>query len=107
MSKTKKQAERSLDNVKSLMAERAELHMEKKEIEAEIKELDEVLRPMLEGKGKVIYNGFQHEVSMQSRKSFNRKAAESFITDHGGKVEDFIEQGAPYTVYKISEVQQL
>ena len=107
MPKQKKQQTGSLDNVKSMMDERAELYEEKKEIEEEIKKLDEALRPMLEGKGKLVHNGYQHEVTLQSRKSFNRKMAESFIADNGGNVDDFIDQGNPYSVYKITKVQQL
>ena len=98
MARSKKKTD-SLDNLKPLLEERGELYEEKKAIEDEIKKLDETLRPMLEGRGAVTYAGHQFEVRLnEGRKSFDRKKAEAFIEDNGGKVSGSISSKTSYIV---------
>lgn len=105
MTNSKQQAAQSLDNVKPLMDERAELHMTKKRIEERIKELDETLRPVLVGQGELVHNGYMFKVdAVPGRRTVDYKAmAEDFNID----LEDYTKVGKPssrFTVKPIKEV---
>lgn len=87
-----------------MMAERANLYKQKKEIEEKIKALDEDLRPMLVGRGAVVYDGFQFEVkSVAGRTSYDTKA---MIAD-GLDLEPYKKVSAPSTRFDIKEVNEL
>lgn len=105
MTKTlKKQQRNSLDNYKALLDERAELYLDKKEIEDRIKELDADLRPVLEGRGAVVWNGFQFEVSVTAgRITYDTKA----MLEDGMDLEPYRKEGKPSTRFTIKQVKEL
>lgn len=106
MSNTKADQANSLANHKPMMIERAQLHMDKKDIEDEIKNLDKILRPVLEGRGKVQVDNFTMEVKVVAgRKTQDKVALEAFLAEHGKTLEDFTVMGAPYTTFSVSEAQ--
>jgi len=100
------QANASLDNLKTLMDERAELTQSKKRIEGRIKELDTVLRPMLEGKGDIIHNGYSFSVTaVAGRVTYDTKR---MIADMGEEVMDqYKKVGAPSTRFAVKAVNTL
>ena len=101
---TKKQAQGSLDNFKPLLDERADLYRSKKRIEERIKELDEALRPTLEGRGAVIWNGYQFEVTaIPGRTTYDYKMMEA----DGIDLEPYKKVGAPSTRFNIKPVKEL
>jgi len=98
----------SLDNVKSYMDEYAELRRSAKRIETRLKELDPVIRPALEGRGAVVYNGAQFECKMVAgRKTLDKKAVEEYLSEHGADITDFEKQGAPFTQMNVKIVNEL
>ena len=100
-----KQASGSLDNVKALMDERAELWLSKKRIEEKIAELDEDLKPLLAGRGPIVCNGYQHEVkTVKGRTTVDYKAmAEDYSID----LADYSKVGKPSARYEIKAVNEL
>jgi len=93
-----------LDNYKALLDERADLYVEKKEIEARIEALDKDLRPALEGRGAVVWNGFQFEVAMTAgRVTYDYKA---MLAD-GMNLDKYKKEGAPSTRFTIKQVKEL
>jgi hypothetical protein len=105
MSTSRTQAARSLDNLKGLLDERAELHMAKKRIEEQIASLDEVIRPVLADRGAIVYNGYEHKVTKSAgRKTVDYKA---MAEDYNIDLEDYTKVGAPSTRYTISKVEEL
>lgn len=108
MSNSKKPEANSLDNYKPMLDERAELAMSKKRIEERIKELDELLRPVLEGRGDVIYNGYSFNCKLVAgRKTLDKGAVSEFVEQHGAHLEDFEKVGAPYTTFTVKRVNEL
>jgi hypothetical protein len=105
MTRTKQQAASSLDNIKPLLEERAELHMAKKRIEDRIKAVDEAIRPVLADRGAVVYNGYEHNVTkVPGRKSVDYK---QMAEDYNIDIEDYTKEGAPSTRYVIKSVEEL
>ena len=105
---SEKQPQSSLDNHKATMAERGDLAMLKKKVEDRIKELDETLRPVLEGRGELVYGGFSFKcVLTQGRKSIDKDALASFLAQHGKKPTDFEKEGAPFTTMTVKAVSTL
>lgn len=101
MSQTNNRSVSSLDNVKAAMDEMAELKGAKERIERRMKELDEVVRPALLGKGPVVYNGFQFQCSLvKGRKTYDTKK----MAEDGLPVENYAKQGADYTRFEIKRV---
>jgi hypothetical protein len=105
MKTSRTKAANSLDNVKAMLDERADLHMAKKRIEEQIKSLDEVLRPVIADRGRIVCNGWEHNVVKRAgRKSVDYKAmAEDYDID----LTDYTKEGSPYTVYEIKKVEEL
>jgi nicotinate-nucleotide pyrophosphorylase len=105
MSKSKQKWQVSLDNIKPALKRLLELRMDKKDIEAEIKELDEQVRPIISDRGKMQLDNYVFECKQQAgRKAVNKEKLKAFLEAHGAKYEDFEEQGAPFTVLKVEEV---
>lgn len=94
-----------LDNYKPIMDERAELQRSKKRIEERIKELDEVLRPVLVDRGELVHNGFSFKVDMVAgRKTVDYKAmADDFDID----LENYTKVGKPSTRFTIKPVNEI
>lgn len=104
MTNSKQQALPSLDNVKPLLDERAELHASKKRIEDRISELDEVLRPMLQGRGALVYNGYEFHVAVTpGRTSYDYKA----MAADGIDIDRYAKVGAPSTRFTLKRVQEI
>ena len=95
----------SLDNIKPMLSERAQLHMKKKQIEDKIKKLDEALRPVLLDYGQAVqYEGFTFEVTQQQgRTSYDYKA----MAEDGIDLEPYKKVGAPSTRFVIKEVAEI
>ena len=105
MTNSNSAATSSLDNLKPLLDERAELAMAKKRIEDRIKTLDGEIRPMLEGRGEIVYNGYTHSVTkVPGRKSVDYKA---MAEDHNIDLDDYAKVGAPSTRYNLKAVNEL
>jgi len=94
-----------LDNYKPMLKERGELAKLQKQIEARIKQLDADLRPVLEGRGEVVAEGYSFNVRLQAgRMSLDKPALDAFLLEHGATINEFEKQGAPYTVFTVKEV---
>lgn len=94
----------SLDNVKSYMDEYAELRRSKQRIEERMKELDPIIRPSLEGRGAIVYNGAQFECRVsEGRKTLDKKA----VADAGIDLEPYMKQGAPLTTLTVKIVNEI
>jgi hypothetical protein len=102
---TPPQAKSSLDNFKPLMSERAALHMAKKDIEEQIKAIDADLRPMLDGLGTIIHDGFSFKVTVAAGRNTvdHKKMAE----DYGIDAEEYTKTGAPSSRFTIAEVTDI
>lgn len=105
MTKTlKKPAGSSLDNMKPLMDERAELHASKKRIEERIKEIDMDLRPSLVGRGPIVYNGYQFQVQERpGRVTYDTKK----MLEDGMDLSNYEKVGKPTTVFTVKAVNEL
>lgn len=105
MRTSKKRQENSLDNLKPMLDERAELYAAKKRIEQQLADLDEVIRPVLVEHGAVVWNGWEHSVTKTAgRKSVNyKKMAEDYDID----LEMYTEVGAPSTRYVLKQVEEI
>jgi hypothetical protein len=97
-----------LDNYREMLRERGELHMLAKQIADKIKALDADLRPVLEGRGEVVAEGYSFKVSMQAgRTSIDKPALDAFLLEHGATINEFEKVGAPFTVFTVREVSQV
>ncbi len=98
----------SLDNFKPMLAERGELADLIKKCEERVKELDADLRPVLEGRGEVVTQGYSFNVKLiAGRKTTDKESLEAFLSLHGKTMADFEKQGAPYTTFTVKKVQSL
>lgn len=98
----------TLDNHKADLKERGELAILLKKVEARIKELDTVLRPVLEGRGEVVTEGYSFKCTMQAgRMSLDKPALDEFLQQHGATINEFEKAGAPYTVFSVKPVNVL
>lgn len=96
----------SLDNVKPDLEEYGQLRMQQKVIEARLKVLDERVRPMIVERGKFMHAGFAFKCSqVAGRKTLDKAALASFLDDHGAKLEDFENVGAPYTTLSVEKLE--
>lgn len=94
-----------LDNYRSMLKERGELADLKKKVEERIKQLDEDLRPALEGRGDVVAEGYSFKCTLtKGRKSIDKDALNAFLGEHGKKAEDFEKEGAPFTTMTVKAV---
>ena len=92
----------SLDNVKPAMLEYASLTAAKREIEARLKELGAVIRPVLEGRGSVIAEEYIFECRMnKGRVTLDKKA----LVASGVDVAPFEKTGAPFTTLTVKAVE--
>lgn len=95
----------SLDNFKPLLKERGELKQILDQAEKRIKQLDEDLRPVLEGRGEIIAEGFSFNCKLvKGRKSIDKELLEEFLKKHGLSVADFEKEGAPFTTFTVKPV---
>lgn len=96
----------SLDNLKPMLDERADLHAAKKRIEEQIAALDEVIRPVLANRDKpVVYNGWEHSVTkVPGRTTYDYK---QMAEDYGIDLADYAKQGAPSTRYVLKKIEEL
>lgn len=102
MTNSKKQRGKSLDNLKPMLDERAELQDQKKKIEKKIKELDEVIRPVLLDQGAIIHNNHQFECqSVAGRVTYDYKA----MIEDGIDLEPYKKVGKPSSRLVIKDVQ--
>jgi hypothetical protein len=98
----------SLDNFKPLLKERGELADLAKKCEARIKELDTDLRPVMEGRGEVVTEGYSFKCALsKGRKSIDKDLLNDFLKKHGLSVEDFEKEGAPFTTFTVKKVSTL
>ena len=102
MAKSKNSPSNSLDNVKSMLDERASIKRQQDELKARAAELDEILRPVLVNRGTVVHGSYQFEVKATAgRVTYDTKAA---IAD-GIDLEPYKKVGAPSTRFEIKEVK--
>lgn len=98
----------SLDNMRELLKERGELADFKKKAEDRIKELDEILRPALEGRGEIIAEGYSFKCTLsKGRKSIDKELLEETLRKQGLTVADFEKEGAPFTTFAVKKVQTI
>lgn len=98
----------NLDNFKPLLKERGELKQILDAAEARIKQLDADLRPVLEGRGEIIAEGFSFNCKLsKGRKSIDKELLEEFLKKHGLSVADFEKEGAPFTTFSVKPVNVL
>lgn len=94
----------TLDNIHGLMDEYASIKEQIAALEERKKELDADLRPALEGRGEVYYNGYTFKcVMVPGRKSLDRKAAEAAGLD----LKPYEKQGAPFTQMTVKKVEEV
>lgn len=95
----------SLDNIKPILEEYGKLKSIVKEASARIKELDEELRPLLEGRGKITHAGYTFECkAMGGKKSLDKDALTAVL---GQDLEPFYKKGKPYTMMKVEELKEI
>lgn len=104
MNKQEKQLRASLDNIKPLLKRLLELRADKRDIEKEIKELDEQVKPIIADRGKMRLDNFIFECKqMPGRKTVDKAALSSFLEAHGKTLEDFEKVGSPFTQLRVEE----
>lgn len=98
----------SLANYKPILKERGELADLKKRVEARIKELDEELRPALEGRGEIVAEGYSFKCTLSAgRKSLDKPLLAEFLKDYNMTVEEFEKEGAPFTTMTVKAVSTI
>jgi hypothetical protein len=82
--------------------------MAQKRIEKRLKELDEVVRPIIVERGKFVHGIYAFNCKqVAGRKSLDKEALIEFLNDHGAKYEDFEKVGAPYTTLSVETVETI
>lgn len=105
MTKSQVKAPASLDNIKPLLKRLLDLRMDKRDIEKEIKELDEQVRPIIAERGKMQLDNYVFECKLVAgRKSIDKTALTEFLEKHGKSMADFEKEGAPFTQMNVTEV---
>jgi hypothetical protein len=108
MTASEKAQKSSLDNFKPMLEERGELAILKKKCEDRIKQLDEDLRPVLEGRGELFHAGYSFKCTLTpGRKSLDKAAVAEVLAAVGLKIEDFEREGAPFTTMTVKQMQAL
>lgn len=98
------QAPSSLDNLKPQIEELLELREDVKQMQAEIKELEKVVKPATVGKGKIQVGKFVFECREQAgRRTVDKDALNEFLKQHGKSYDDFTKVGSPTYVMTQSE----
>lgn len=98
----------SLDNYRAMLKERGELADLKKKCEDRIKQLDEDLRPILEGRGEIVAEGYSFKCTLSAgRKALDKDQLGEFLRDFNLTVADFEKQGAPFTTFTVKKVNVL
>ncbi len=93
-----------LENVAPLLGEYADLVMQKRAVEARIKELDADVRPLLTDRGSVVVGNYMMECRVNAgRKSLDKKA----VAEAGINLEPFYKVGAPFTTLTVKEVENV
>jgi predicted phage-related endonuclease len=93
----------TLNNLHGMMDEYASIKEQIAELEARKKELDADLRPALEGRGEVYYNGYTFKcVMVPGRQTLDKKAVE----EAGIDLTPFQKQGAPFTQMTVKKVEE-
>lgn len=98
----------SLANYKPMLKERGELAVLKKQVEERIKELDEAIRPALEGRGEIVAEGYSFKCTMSAgRKSIDKDALNGFLKEYSMDFTDFEKEGAPFTTMTVKAVNAI
>jgi hypothetical protein len=102
------QAANSLDNYRDMLRERGELADLKKKVEERIKQLDEDLRPTLEGRGEIVAEGYSFKCTLsKGRKSIDKELLGDFLSNYNASIADFEKEGAPFTTMTVKAVNVL
>lgn len=108
MTKSEKKLRVSLDNIKPALKRLLDLRADKKDIEAEIKELDAQVRPIIAGQGKMQLDNYTFECKEQAgRKTLDKVKLAAFLEAHGKDISDFETVGKPFTTLKIDEAARV
>ena len=108
MTNSAKPAALSLDNIKPALEELLELRADRADIEKRIKELDALVRPVIEGEGKMQLGNFTFECKLQKgRKSVDKPALIEFLESNGKEYADFEKVGAPFTTMSVTEAAKV
>lgn len=108
MSKSEKQQPASLDNLRPVLKRLLDLRADKRDIEAEIKELDAQVRPVIANRGKMQLDNYIFECKEQpGRKTLDKKALAEFLEANGKSIEDFEKVGNPFTTLRIEEAAEV
>tara|TARA_R110000744_G_scaffold2592_8_gene10339 strand:- start:5911 stop:6240 length:330 start_codon:yes stop_codon:yes gene_type:complete len=108
MTTSAKPAALSLDNIKPALEELLELRADKADIEKRIKELDVLVRPVIEGEGKMQLGNFTFECKLQAGRKTLDKALLSVYLEAGSKtLSDFEKVGAPFTTMSVTEAAKV
>jgi hypothetical protein len=105
MTSDQQQPSSSLDNYRDMLNERGELAVLKKQVEDRIKQLDEDLRPALEGRGETVVGKYSFKcVLSKGRTSIDKDSLGDFLKSHGTSIAAFEKEGAPFTTMTVKEV---
>lgn len=108
MVKSAKSAPMSLDNLRPQIKRLLELRMDKRDIEAEIKEIEGTVKEVTADRGKMRLDNYVFEAkTMAGRKSIDKDALNNFLAKHGKSAEDFEKVGAPFVTLTVSEAEQV
>ena len=98
----------SLENYKPMLKERGELAVLKKQVEDRIKQLDEGLRPALEGRGELVAEGYSFKCTIsKGRKSIDKEGLAEYLRAQNMTIEDFEKEGAPFPTMTVKAVSSL
>lgn len=104
MANSKNSQSNSLDNFKSFLDERAAIKSQIDKLKARADELDELLRPVLVGRGPVVHGNHQFEVKATAgRTSYDYKA----MADDGIDIDFYKKVGTPSTRFEIKEIKTI
>jgi len=108
MTKSSEQAPQSLDNMKPMIKRLLELRMDKRDIEAEIKEIEGTVKEATAGRGKMQLDNYIFETKMMAgRKTVDKAALEAFLEQHGRTYDEFTKVGAPFATLTVSEAAEV
>lgn len=104
MTKLQNTAPNSLDNMKPLIKKLLELRMDKRDIDAEIKEIEGMVKEATADKGKMQLDNYIFECkTMAGRSTVDKPALEAFLAENGKTYAEFTKQGAPFLQLSVNE----
>jgi len=93
--------------MKPLIKKLLELRMDARDIAAEIKEIEGLVKEATADKGKMQLDNYIFECkTMAGRKTVDKPALEEFLSQHGKSYDDFTKVGAPFMQLKVDEAAQ-